>query len=136
MQLNAAWTAWSVSFLADMFLGLFGCGFYLFVPLLILGACFFGRDLEHHAVGLKILFAFGLLLFFSAWTHVIVLGEQSLGDLTVQQMYRESVVHPAGGAVGGILASLFAQMAVSQVHGLLVLFLCCFAACFIAERHR
>lgn len=113
MQLNAAWTGVVGTFLHDMFLGLFGCGFYLFVPLLILGACFFGRDLEHHAVGLKILFAFGLLLFFSAWTHVIVLGEQDLGDLTVQQMYRESVVHPAGGAVGGILASLLLKCGVA-----------------------
>ena len=44
---------------------------------------------------------------------MIVLGEQSLGDLTVQQMYRESIMHPAGGAVGGILASLLLKCGVA-----------------------
>ncbi|MCQ2432526.1 MAG: DUF87 domain-containing protein [Clostridia bacterium] len=88
---------------------LFGSG-ACFLPFFVfVGALFFRKDMEEHAVGLKILFGFLAMAFIGVLCHCLYRNDPVFADLEgaaehISAWYREGAYGVGGGLIGGFFA--------------------------------
>ena len=96
--------------LHDILRGLTGGASWFLPVLMIIGAFFFRKDVEYHAVGLKTLFGFLLLALIGVLFHVAAADNAALQadgfPAMIGKMYTCGVDGIGGGVIGGLTAKL------------------------------
>jgi len=96
--------------LHDLLRGMLGCAAYFLPFLMGIGAVFFKKDIEYHAVPYKTLFGFLLLALIGVLFHAAVWDDPALQAdgffASVGNMYTCGAAGIGGGVIGGMMAKL------------------------------
>ena len=106
-------------FLSDLLRGLFAGGCYLVPILTFVGAFFWKKDRQNHAVWYKVIFAFFLIAFFSAFLCECGTDMSESGSFDIAAFYRDGKLLRGGGAVGSTIGYLLFR-AIGKVGSIIV----------------
>ncbi len=97
-------------FMRDVLFGMAGRAAYLIPVTLLIGACFLGKDMEMHAIGLKCLFGVLVVTLTGVLFHVGCVDDPTLSGQTafgyVAALYKMGAAGTGGGVLGGLLGWL------------------------------
>lgn len=106
-------------FLRDLLRGLFAGGSYLVPLLLFIGAFFWKKDRQNKAVWYKVIFAFFLVAFFSAFLCECGTDMTESGSFDIAAFYRNGKRLGGGGAIGSTIGYLLFR-AIGKVGSIIV----------------
>ena len=106
-------------FLRDLLRGLFAGGSYLVPLLLFIGAFFWKKDRQSKAVWYKVIFAFFLVAFFSAFLCECGTDMTESGSYDIAAFYRNGKRLGGGGAIGSTIGYLLFR-AIGKVGSIIV----------------
>ncbi|MGM9625631.1 MAG: DNA translocase FtsK [Eubacteriales bacterium] len=101
-------------FLHDFMLGLFGRAAYFIPAMMLIGAYFFRKDVEFHAVSLKVLFGFLLSALIGVLFHTAVRDDPMFDTASAWDflcaLYDGGTASVGGGVLGGLLCTLLGYL--------------------------
>lgn len=106
-------------FLRDLLRGLFAGGSYLVPILIFVGAFFWKKDRQNKAVWYKVIFAFFLVAFFSAFLCECGTDMTESGSFDIAAFYRNGKQLSGGGAIGSTVGYLLFR-AIGKVGSIIV----------------